>query len=54
MDIEKLKKLALKRADIILESWWHECTGEWQDDEELTDEELEYALGIGFKIELAE
>ena len=54
MDREKLKQLALKRAETIIESWWYECTGEWQYDHELTEEESEFALGVNFKIELTE
>ena len=41
---QDLSKLAQQRRDAIIDAWWYEDIGEWADEEEMTDEELEYAL----------
>jgi hypothetical protein len=43
---EQLEAMAVARANQILESWWYEDVGEYQDEEGLTDQELEQILAI--------
>ena len=52
MTKNQLEKLALLRAREILSSWWFEDTGEYQEEMQLTDEELETLLEIRFDIKI--
>ena len=47
---EELTELAEQRAHEINEAWWYEDTGEFADEYELTDEELDIVLKTGIQI----
>ncbi len=47
-----LKKLAIDRANRIIEDWWYTDTWEWADEENLTEEEIKIALSYGYEFKI--
>lgn len=48
----RIEQLALNRMHTIIESWWHEDLGDFQEQYNLTNEEVEQVIASAHKIKL--
>lgn len=51
--MSKIENLALARANEIIEAWWHADIGEFQEEHDLSDEEMDQVLSVGLNIKTA-
>ena len=54
MTDERVKMLALRRANEIIEAWWDEDVWDYAEYHELTEEQMEQLMRVPFKIVLVE